>query len=88
MKNLSRDEIENLVKEIFNEIFEIPLEELTPEKRIFEDLGLDSLDIVDLIINLQKRFGVSLRDNEKIREIRTLGDICDFFVNFDDNRKP
>ncbi|MDD5599160.1 MAG: DUF1493 family protein [Victivallaceae bacterium] len=88
MKNLSRNEIENLVKEIFNEIFEIPLEELTPEKRIFEDLGLDSLDIVDLIINLQKRFGVSLRDNENIRKIRTLGDICDFFVDLGKNPKP
>jgi len=88
VKKLSSNEIENLVKEIFNEIFEIPLDELTPEKRIFEDLGLDSLDIVDLIINLQKRFGVSLRNNEKIREIRTLGDICDFFVNLDKNLKP
>ena len=85
MKSFSRDEIEKLVKEIFNEVFEIPVEELTPDKKIFEDLGLDSLDIVDLIINLQKRFGISLRNNEEIRKIRTIGDIYDFFADFDKN---
>ena len=83
MKSFSNDEITNLVKEIFNEVFEIPVEDLTSEKKIFEDLGLDSLDMVDLIINLQKRFGISLRNNEQIRTIRTIGDIYDFFVNFD-----
>ena len=62
---------------------EVPAEELSPEKAIFKDLGLDSLDMVDLMTGLQRRFGISLRQNEEIRKIVTLGDIYDFFVKME-----
>ena len=86
-KEYIQSEIEKLVNEIFVETFEIDPEELTADKKIFEDLGLDSLDIVDLIVGLQKRFGISLRDNEEIRQIRTLGDIYIFFTEFMKNNQ-
>ena len=53
---------------------------MTAEKKIFDDLGLDSLDIVDLMIGLQRKFGIPLRQNEEIRKIVTLGDVYEFFV--------
>ena len=81
-KTYTNSEIEALVNEIFVETFELDPEELTADKKIFEDLGLDSLDMVDLIVGLQKRLGISLRDNEEIRQIRTLGDIYIFFADF------
>ncbi len=81
-KTYTNSEIEALVNEIFVETFELDPEELTADKKIFEDLGLDSLDMVDLIVGLQKRLGISLRDNEEIRQIRTLGDIYIFFAEF------
>lgn len=81
-KTYTNSEIEALVNEIFVETFELEPEELTADKKIFEDLGLDSLDMVDLIVGLQKRLGISLRDNEEIRQIRTLGDIYTFFAEF------
>lgn len=86
-KAYTQSEIEQLVNEIFVETFEIAPEELTADKKIFEDLGLDSLDIVDLIVGLQKRFDVALRDNEEIRQIRTLGDIYIFFTEFMKNNQ-
>jgi len=38
-------------------------------------LGLDSLDIVDLIVALQKQFKIQIREDERVRTIRTLEDV-------------
>ena len=76
---MDRSEIVKAINSIFMERFELEESELTPEKRIIEDLQLDSLDIVDMIIGLQQKFGIMLRDNPEIRNVRTLGDVYDLF---------
>ncbi|MDD2478466.1 MAG: phosphopantetheine-binding protein [Victivallaceae bacterium] len=76
---MTREKIIELVNSIFIEQFELEREELTPDKKIFEDLGLDSLDIVDLITGLQRKFKIPLRENEEIRQIETLADIYSLF---------
>ncbi|HJH04476.1 MAG TPA: phosphopantetheine-binding protein [Victivallis vadensis] len=77
---MTREEIIAEINSIFVEQFELAPAELTAEKKIFDDLGLDSLDIVDLMIGLQRKFGIPLRQNEEIRKIVTLGDVYEFFV--------
>lgn len=72
---MTKDEVIAKVNEVFEESFEIEKDGLQPEKHIFTDLGLDSLDTVDLIVALQKKFGVQIRDSVKVREVRTLGDL-------------
>ena len=79
---MTKEEIVQAVNEAFEEL-EIPQEELTPDKRFFEDLGLDSLDMVDLMISLQRKFGVNLRQNEEIKKVRTLNDVYAFFEKLD-----
>ncbi|NLF93335.1 MAG: acyl carrier protein [Oligosphaeraceae bacterium] len=74
---MTREKLIAKVNQIFVEQFELDPAELTPEKRIFEDFALDSLDIVDLITGLQRQFGVSLRENKDVLAIRTLQDIYD-----------
>ena len=74
---MTRDRLIELINQIFVDQFELEPEELTPEKRILEDFALDSLDIVDLITGLQRKFGISLRDNKDVQQIRTLQDIYD-----------
>jgi acyl carrier protein len=71
-------EIINKINKVFEESFEIEKERLVPEAHIFTDLGLDSLDIVDLVVALQNSFGVKIRNEEKVRDIRTLQDIYQF----------
>lgn len=71
-------EIVNTVNRVFEEYFEIESERLLPEANVFEDLELDSLDIVDLVVAMQKEFNVAIRDDARVREIRTLGDIYQF----------
>ncbi|WDN87487.1 acyl carrier protein [Desulfosarcina sp. BuS5] len=75
---MTNNNIINLTNQVFEESFEIEPDRLKPEMNIFEDLGLDSLDIVDLVVALQQKFGVNIRDDERVRQIRTLGDIYQF----------
>ncbi len=78
---MDKTEVIKMVNEVFEEYFEVEKENLKEDKNLFMDLGLDSLDIVDLIVALQKKFGVKIRDNEQVRDIRTLGDIYEFILS-------
>ena len=80
--NLTRDEIIEAVNNALVNEMELDPDELSPEKTFFDDLGLDSIDMVDLIIGLQRKFGVSLREDDEIKKVRTLGDVYDFFDQF------
>lgn len=75
---MTREEIVTTINTVFEESFEIEPERLVPEANIFLELGLDSLDTVDLVVAIQKKFGVQIRDDERVRSIRTLGDVYQF----------
>ena len=85
--NLTRDEIIEAVNNALVNEMELDPDELSPEKTFFDDLGLDSIDMVDLIIGLQRKFGVSLREDDEIKKVRTLGDVYDFFDQFQTQAK-
>jgi len=78
---MTREEIVASINRVFEESFEIEPERLVPEANIFLDLELDSLDTVDLVVAIQKRFGVKIRDDERVRAIRTLNDVYSFIEN-------
>lgn len=63
------------------EEFELNREVLKPEALILDDLDLDSLDIVDMVVVLENAFQFKIREEEALREIRTLGDIHNFVLN-------
>jgi acyl carrier protein len=78
---MTNQEIIEKTNKVFEESFEIEQERLVPEAHIFTDLGLDSLDIVDLVVALQNSFGVKIRNEEGVRDIRTLQDIYTFIAS-------
>lgn len=78
---MTEQEIIKLTNQVFEDSFEIEKELLKEEMNIFQDLGLDSLDIVDLVVALQEKFGVKIRNDERIKGIRTLGDIYKFIIS-------
>ena len=84
---MTREEIIAKTNAMFAESFEIEPERLVPEANIFLDLGLDSLDMVDLVVALQKRFAVQVRDDERVRAIRTLGDVYDFIATIQQEKQ-
>lgn len=53
------------------------LDKVTLETRIVEDLGADSLDVVELLMSLEDEFGLSLPD-EVAMEMKTVGDIVNY----------
>jgi acyl carrier protein len=77
---MTDDDIRRMVNEVFIESFEIEPAKIKPEANIFMDLGLDSLDVVDLVVALQNKFNVKIRSDERVRNIRTLADLQNFII--------
>jgi acyl carrier protein len=71
------DRIKEKINEVLTVDFEIPEEKLQPDAALFTDLELDSLDIVDLIVALEKAFNIKIRTEsaEAFRDVRTLNDL-------------
>ena len=57
--------------------FEIDPEKITMETNLIDDLGADSLDVVELIMNLEDEFGVSISDEEAVNLV-TVHKIVEF----------
>ncbi len=72
------------INQALAEEFELEIEGLNPEAHIREDLGLDSLDIVDMVIVLEKAFNFKLNNKEPLTHIQTLGDIHGFICSLRD----
>jgi acyl carrier protein len=77
---MTDSELIELVNGVFIDSFEIPPEKVKPDAQIFVDLGLDSLDVVDLVAAIQKKFNVQVRDDERVRSIRTLQDLYNYLT--------
>jgi acyl carrier protein len=77
---MTDSELIEAVNEVFTDSFEIPREKIKAEAQIFADLGLDSLDIVDLVAAIQKRFNIQVRDDERVRSIRTMQDLYSYLM--------
>lgn len=65
------------IKSIISEQLEVEEEEIKLESELIEDLGADSLDIVDLVMSIEDEFEVEVPD-EAIESIKTVGDIVKF----------
>lgn len=66
-------EIELKVREIIAKVLKKPAESVTLESRYREDLGADSLAVVELLYEFEQTFDISVPD-DKARQIRTVGD--------------
>jgi acyl carrier protein len=77
---MTDQEVIELINTSLAEEFELEMEALTPEAHLFDDLELDSLDMVDMVIVLENAFSFKIREEKAIRNIRTIGDIHDFVI--------
>lgn len=68
------------VKEMLCEQLDVEEEKVTPEASIVDDLGADSLDVVDLIMSLEEEFDVEVPD-EDVEGMKTVGDIVKYIEN-------
>lgn len=65
------------VKAVIAEELEVDEEQITMESQIVEDLGADSLDVVELIMRLEEKFELEIPD-EDAEKIQTVGDAVKF----------
>ena len=74
---MSRQEIEEKVREFLIEDLEIDEDKIVPEGKLKDDLGIDSLDFVDIVVIVEKKFGFKIKP-EEMAGITTLGQFCDY----------
>ncbi len=70
-------QLEEKIKAVIVEQLNITEEECVPEAAFIDDLGADSLDIVELIMAMEDHFGLEISDDD-LAKIRTVKDITDY----------
>ena len=79
---MTSDEALQKVKEIFAKNFGLAPEQILPESKLYEELGLDSLDAVDLVLELQDLTGKKITP-EVFKGVRTVADVITIVVSLE-----
>jgi len=74
---MTRQEIEDKVKEFLIEDLEIEADKIVPSATLKEDIGIDSLDFVDIVVIVERNFGFKIKP-EEMAGVVTLSDFCDY----------
>jgi acyl carrier protein len=72
--------LEEKVIGIIMEQLDVTQEECVPEASFLDDLGADSLDLVELIMAMEETFAIQIADNE-LQQIRSIKDVLDYLRN-------
>ena len=74
---MTRTEIEEKVKAFLIDDLEIEEENIFPEAKLKEDVGIDSLDYVDIVVIVEKNFGFKIKP-EEMTKVKTLSQFYDY----------
>lgn len=74
---MERKEIEEKVKQFLVEDLEIDEEKIALDARLKEDIGIDSLDFVDIVVIVEKTFGVKIKP-EEMANVKLFSQFCDY----------
>jgi len=83
---MDRKEIESLVNNFLIEEMEIEADIINDVARLKEDLGLDSLDYVDIVVIVEKNFGFKIK-TEEMANVLTVKDFYDY-IDTNVNHQP
>lgn len=73
-------EIEEKVREFLVEDLEIEEDKIRPDALLKEDLGIDSLDFVDIVVIVEKTFGFKIKP-EDMKNVKTLEQFCNYIAS-------
>lgn len=76
---MDRDELFEKIKVVIVDQLGVEEDDIADDASFVDDLGADSLDIVELVMALEEEFGVSIPD-EQAEKIKTVGDAVDFIT--------
>jgi acyl carrier protein len=71
--------VEQRVREIVAEQLERDVNEVTNAAKLIEDLGADSLDVVELVMKMEEEFGIEIPD-EEAEKIKTVNDVIQYIT--------
>ncbi len=71
------EEIKEKVEKILVEEFEIEQDKLQPEAMLKQDVGIDSLDFVDIVVAIEREFGFK-PSTQDLKQVKTLGELYTF----------
>ena len=74
---MTRTEIEEIVKNFLIEDIEVEEDVIKPDAKLKDDLGIDSLDYVDIVVIVERNFGFKIKP-EEMTGVQTLGQFCDY----------
>ena len=74
---MNRQEIEEIVKNFLIEDLELDESKIKPEARLKEDIGIDSLDFVDIVVIVEKKFGFKIKP-EELTNVKLFSQFCDY----------
>lgn len=77
---MNRSEIESKVRDFLIDDLEIEEEVILPESKLKDDMGIDSLDFVDIVVIVEKNFGFKIKPEEMVGVI-TLEDFYNYIEN-------
>ena len=67
------DDLENQIKKIMAKSFLVKVDRLTDDARLVEDVGVDSLGVFEMVINLEDEYGIEFKDKELLK-FQTVGE--------------
>ncbi|WP_150303256.1 acyl carrier protein [Pseudomonas saliphila] len=73
---VANTEVFDYLSKTLVDLFDVDPEAITPEARLYEDLDIDSIDAVDMVVEL-KRFTGRRIDPEDFKSVRTVQDVVD-----------
>jgi len=76
---MSTDEVMEKVRDIIAERLDVKRSEVVPAASFIDDLNADSLDIVEMVMGIEKDFDIEIPDDEA-EKIRTVQDAVDYIV--------
>lgn len=74
---MTRQELEQQIIDFLVEDLEIDPKKITPEARLKEDIGIDSLDFVDIVVIVERKFGFKIKP-EELANVKLFSQFCDY----------
>ena len=72
----NKEQILDYVQSVMNELFDIEKTDITPEANLYQDLDIDSIDAVDLVVEIKKYTGKKISP-EDFKNVATVQDVVD-----------
>lgn len=82
---MDRESIVKTINNLLVEEFELEESLITPDAHLKDDLGLESLDFVDIAVIVKKEYGITLKGTE-VTSIRTMENLYDYIYSYTQNK--